>query len=110
MPASEISTLNRTAPVSYVRVVFLYDHGHSRIISTPACERITETLEKVAREQPSALSGTGLQAAVVIEGYDSAQLFSAATFRWLCGVGPDPAGKDPNWMGGAAEGSTLDAS
>lgn len=79
-------------------IVFLWDDGHSTVASFPMGERITETLDLVSREWPAQLGDDRLQAAVVIEGFNSAQLYSASTFRWLCGVGPDPTGKDPSWM------------
>lgn len=99
MAASDLDSVNRTL---YMRVVFLYDHGHSRTVSLRACERITETLEHVARDHSTAIMDPNLQAVVVIDGYSSANLYRVETFRWLCGLGHDPTGKDPNWLGNAS--------
>ncbi len=49
---------------------------------------------KMLLEQPL------MKAVVVIQGYYTARVFDVKTFRWLCGVGPHPEGKDENWMGG----------
>ena len=111
MSNSEIGTPHRSL-LSPVRVVAICGTNNETVkyLTLDAKPCITETLQDLARNHPEVLTDPNLQAAVVIEGVKHAQLFKADTFRWLCGAGPDPAGKDPNWMGGAAEGSTLDAS
>ena len=85
--------------LSPVRFVAMSANDTVKYLSLPAAPRITETLEQFASRHPEVLTDTSLEAVVVIEGYHSAQLYSAATFRWLCGVGPDPHRKDPNWLG-----------
>ncbi|MBS1586347.1 MAG: hypothetical protein JSS82_12460 [Bacteroidetes bacterium] len=77
----------------------MWDGGVSRLIVLPTRDRITEVLDNFAILHPAILADSKLQATVVIEGFDCAQLYSAETFRWLCGVAADPSGKDPNWMG-----------
>ena len=109
MPTSDRATKNRSL-LSPVRVIAISGTNNETVkyLTLDAKPRITETLQDLARNHPEVLADPNLQAAVVIEGVKYAQLFKADTFRWLCGAGPDPAGKDPNWMGSAADGSTLD--
>ena len=92
------SDLTPQIDASKVHVTLLYGDGHAELATFQAQPRISETLELVARLLPKQVADPQLAAVVVIEGA-SAQLFSAPTFRWLCGVGPDPTGADPNWMG-----------
>ena len=96
MSNSEIKAKER-----YVHFLCLFPHGEKRIVTVKISneQRITEALDQFARLHPAIIADPQLESGVVIDGYDSAQLYSAATFRWLCGVGPDPQGKDPSWMG-----------
>ena len=98
-----MSNSDRVAKERYVRFVCMWPDGNTRLIVLPTRARITEVLEDFAQRHPTVLSDHKVEAVVVIEGFTSAQLYRASTFRWLCGAGPDPTGKDSNWMGGAAD-------
>lgn len=102
-----MSNSDRAGKERYVRFVCMWPDGNTRLIVLPTRDRITEVLEDFASRHPVILSDHKLQAVVVIEDFASAQLYSANTFRWLCGVGPDPTGKDSNWMGGAADSNVV---
>lgn len=95
---------NALAPV---RVVAISANDSVKYLTLEAKPLITETLRDLASHHPEVLADPNLQAAVVIEGVTSARLFKADTFRWLCGVDPDPTGRDPNWMGGAADSNVV---
>lgn len=107
MPTSDLTRANRSVQkkaasclLSPVRVVAIFSGDSVKYLTLEAKERITETLRDLASRYPEVLGNPDLQAAVVIEGVTSARLFKADTFRWLCGVGPDPTGRDSNWMAG----------
>ena len=101
----------RTGKGPRVHIIILKgeDSEPQSVISIPKVEGdMSKTFEAAVRTLPNMLNGW-LRGIVVIYG-DEVVKYTPPVFRWLCGQGPDPAGKDPNWMGGAAEGSALDAS
>ncbi len=59
--------------------------------------KLTDALLALSRSHATLLNSEQLRKVVVIEGHDSAQMYDVATFRWLCGIGPNK--NDPNWMG-----------
>ena len=114
MPTSDLTRAKRSvrkkdAPnlLAPVRIVAISANDSVKYLTLEAKPRITETLQDLASRHPEVLADPTLQAAVVIEGVTSARLFKADTFRWLCGVGPDPTGRDRNWMGGAADANVV---
>lgn len=98
MPASDRLEEKR-ALLSPVRIVAIGEGDSVKYITIEAEQRLTETLYHFAKRHPEVLADPKLRAAVVIEGVMYAQIFKADTFRWLCGAGPDPTGKDKDWMG-----------
>lgn len=107
MPSSDLTRAKRSvhkkdAPnlLAPVHIVAISANDSVKYMTLEAKDRITETLRDLASHHPEVLADPTLQAAVVIEGVTSARLFKADTFRWLCGVGPDPTGRDRNWMAG----------
>ena len=117
MPTSEITAKERPLakralptrkhPRVHILILKGEDYEPQSVISIPKVEGdMSKTFEAAARTLPNMLNGW-LRHIVVIHG-DEVTNYDPPTFRWLCGAGPDPAGKDPNWMGSAADGSTLD--
>ena len=119
MPTSEITAKERPLakramptrkhPRVHILILKGEDYEPQSVISIPRVEGdISKTFEAAVRTLPNMLNGW-LRRIVVIHG-DEVTSYDPPTFRWLCGAGPDPAGKDPNWMGSAADGSVVDAS
>lgn len=115
MPTSDLTHAKRSVKpkqssnaLAPVRIIAISANDSVKCLTLEAKDHITETLRDLASHHPEVLADPNLQAAVVIEGVTSARLFKADTFRWLCGVGPDPTGRDRNWMGGAADSNMVD--
>lgn len=111
-PNSEIKPRNGVSPSSHrkvavhakkkPRVHIIIVHGNDlearRHIAIPREEGdMSKTFEAALRNVPLMLSD--IRFAVVIYGEEVVK-YSADVFTWLCGAGPDPNGRDPNWMGG----------
>lgn len=109
MPSSEIDTIHRpglpakrstprrTQPRVHITIIHGADYEAKRWIALPKVEGdMPKTFRAALRTLPTLL--TDMQYAVVIHGEDVVK-YPGDVFRWLCGAGPDPAGKDPNWMG-----------
>lgn len=98
----------RLHPRVHIVIAHGEDYEARRVVAIPKVEGdMAKTFQSAVQTAPSLLKD--IRFAVVIYGEEVIK-YPANVFLWLCGQGPDPAGKDPNWMGGAAEGSTLDAS
>ena len=97
----QTSDLTPQIDASNIHVVFLFNAGQAKLASFShhGYPALAPVLEQVSRLCPEDLNSPDLCSVVVIDGIQSVRTYTAQTFRWLCGVGPDPAGKDPSWMG-----------
>lgn len=77
--------------------IFLSVGADPEMVLVNGNAKLTDTLLDLSRSHADLLNSERLRKVVVIEGYDFAQMYDVATFRWLCGMGPNK--NDPNWMG-----------
>lgn len=92
----------RLAPRVHI-VCVCRDDMEIRTVSLPVVENdLAQTFRAAARSIPTI--GKDLRYVVVIRGWDITR-YEADRFLWLCGLGPDPDGKDKNWMGESDAGS-----
>lgn len=103
MPASDLTP---QIDASNFHLVFLYGDGKATLVSIPVAEYFrgtSEALNTVWQECrakfSSLLTDEALTAIVVIDGLMVYNTYTAGMFRWLCGIGPNPNGSDPEWMG-----------
>lgn len=106
-PTSDLSTTKRVVhtrlkPRVHIVVAHGADYEARRVVAIPKADGdMSKTFEAAVRTVPTLLND--IQFAVVIYGEEVIK-YPANVFKWLCGIGPDPAQQDPNWMGHAQEG------
>ena len=83
-----------------VHIVVVHGPAHSltRNVSIPLYQNdLAKTYKDAVNREPLLLNGW-IRHVVVIHG-DEVHQYDPPRFRWLCGVGPEPDNKDPDWMG-----------